>query len=512
MVSVVEPSLQTSREPKSRQSLQEDLAAAISGEVRFGDGDRALYATDASNYRMAPIGVVVPRSREDIIKTVEICRRHGAPLLSRGGGTSLAGQCCNHAVVMDLSKHYNRVLHVDPERRLVTVEPGIVLDEVQKAVAEHELIFGPNPATHNHCTIGGMLGNNSCGINSLLASLHGNGLRTSDNLERLEVLTYHGEILDLGSTSEDELEEAIEGAGRRGEIYRGLKRIRDQYGELVRQRFPKIPRRVSGYNLDDLLPENGANFARAVVGSESTCVVILSATLKLVPKPKARALVVLGYPDAFQAADHVCDIFPFKPIGLEGIDRRLVQNMQHHHMHADALAMLPKGHGWLLVEFGGESKQDCDRAAKRLMDKLRRKPDAPDMKFYDDPKEADKVWEAREAGLGATAFVQGEPDTWPGWEDTAVAPEKSGPYLRELRKTFEKYGYDPALYGHFGQGCIHCRVSFDLVTEKGLETYRAFLREASDLVVRFGGSFSGEHGDGQSRAELLPKLFGPELI
>ncbi|PTY06897.1 FAD-binding oxidoreductase [Opitutaceae bacterium EW11] len=493
-------------------ALAERLARSTTAEVRFDDGSRALYATDASNYRMAPIGVVLPRSRRDIVETVRICREFGAPILSRGGGTSLAGQCCNVAVVMDLSKYYNRVLSVNPEKLLVTVEPGIVLDEMQKAAAPHGLIFGPNPATHNHCTLGGMLGNNSCGINSMLAALHGNGLRTSDNVERLEVLTYDGTILDLGPTTDAELEAAIAAGGRTGEIYSGLKAIRDRYGDLVRARFPKIPRRVSGYNLDDLLPENGANLARAVVGSEGTCVVILSATLRLVPKPKARALLVLGYPDAFQAADHVVDLFPFRPIGLEGIDRRLVENMRNHHIHADALQLLPDGHGWLLAEFGGDSKEECDRTARNVMETLRRKPDVPAMKLYDDPHEAEKVWQAREAGLGATAFVQGEPDTWPGWEDSSVAPEQSGAYLRDLRKVFNKYGYDPALYGHFGQGCIHCRVSFDLVTERELLNYRAFLDEASDLIVRYRGSYSGEHGDGQSRAELLPKLFGPDLV
>lgn len=510
MIQVTGKPLQDSSTGQDR-SLREELEE-LSCEVRFGDGDRALYATDASNYRMPPIGVVIPRSREDIIETVRICREHGTPILSRGGGTSLAGQCCNYAVVMDLSKYYNRILKIDTKRKLITVEPGIVLDEVQKAVAPHGLIFGPNPATHNHCTIGGMTGNNSCGINSLLAALHGNGLRTSDNLERLEVLTYDGIVLELGPMSESDWDAAVAQEGRRGEIYATLRGLRDKYGDLIRERFPRIPRRVSGYNLDNLLPETGANLASAVAGSEGTCVVILSATLKLVPKPKARSLLVLGYPDAFTAGDHVTDIFPFKPIGLEGIDRRLVQDMQHHHVHADALAMLPKGHGWLLVEFGGESKEDCDQRARELMDKLKEKPDAPDMKLYDTPEEANKVWEAREAGLGATAFVAGQKDTWPGWEDTAVAPEKCGPYLRDLRKVFEKFGYDPALYGHFGQGCIHCRVSFDLLTEKGLENYRAFLDEASDLVVRYGGSFSGEHGDGQSRAELLPKMYGAELI
>lgn len=493
-------------------TLEHALAMAIRGEVRFDPGSRALYATDASNYREPPIGVVIPRDRADIIAAVKVCHDHGAPLLTRGGGTSLAGQCCNTAVVLDLSKYYHRVLAIDPERRRATVETGIVLDELQKAAAEHGLVFGPNPATHTHCTLGGMLGNNSCGINSMLSARHGLGYRTSDNVIELEVLTYDGTVLRVGPTTEREWAERSGAGGREGEIYAALRTLRDRYAGEIRQRFPRLPRRVSGYNLDDLLPEHDGNVARALVGSESTCVVILSATVLLVPKPQARSLLVLGYPDAFDAADHVTAILPHRPIGLEGIDRRLVDNMRHHGIHADALELLPPGHGWLLMEFGGDSRADCDAQARAVMDELRRGGNAPAMKLYDDPVEANKVWEAREAGLGATAFVQGEKDTWPGWEDSAVPPEKVGPYLRDLHAVFRRFGHDPALYGHFGQGCIHCRVDFDLVTAAGLENYRAFLAAAADLVVRYGGSLSGEHGDGQSRAELLPKMFGPELV
>jgi FAD/FMN-containing dehydrogenase/Fe-S oxidoreductase len=500
--------------PHSRPTgdLPVRLAAAIKGEVRFDDGARALYATDASNYRQPPIGVVLPRDRDDIIRTVRICREHGAPLLSRGGGTSLAGQCCNRAVVMDLSKYYHRVLAIDPGRRTITVEPGIVLDEVQEAVRPYGLIFAPNPATHNHCTIGGMLGNNSCGINSLLAANNGLGLRTSDNLVELEVLTYDGTVLRVGETNDAQFDEAIAEGGRRGEIYAAIRRLRDAYADEIRHRFPKIPRRVSGYNLDDLLPEHRANVARALVGSESTLVVILSATLQLVPRPEARSLLVLGYPDAVDAGHHVMDILPFRPIGLEGVDRKLIAMMRSHHLHEDALRMLPDGKGWLLVEFGDDDRAGCDEQARRVMDALKGKPDAPSMKYYDDPEEADKVWEAREAGLGATAFVPGQKDTWPGWEDSAVAPAKVGDYLHDLRDVFNRFGYDPALYGHYGQGCIHCRVSFDLITEAGLKNYREFIAAASDLVVRYGGSCSGEHGDGQARGALLPKLFGPRVM
>ncbi len=498
--------------PRPAGTLPERLRAVIRGDVRFDDGARALYATDASNYRMPPIGVVVPRDREDVINAVRVCREFGAPVLTRGGGTSLAGQCCNTAVVLDVSRHFNRVLAIDRERRQVTVEPGVVLDEVQKAVAPHGLIFGPNPATHNHCTVGGMIGNNSCGINSLLSANYGLGYRTSDNLVAMDVLLYDGTILTVGETTDAHFEAIIADGGRRGEIYRQLRQLRDEFGDLVRQRFPKIPRRVSGFNLDDLLPENGANIARALGGSEGTCAIILSATLQLVPMPAARALVVLGYPSPYEAGDDVPHILPLRPIGLEGIDQRLVDNARHHGIHVDALDLLPEGHGWLLVEFGGESKADVDAQARRLIDLLKGRDRAPTIKQYDDPTDAAKVWEAREAGLGATAFVADSPDTWEGWEDTAVPPAAVGQYLRDFRALLDLYQYETVLYGHYGQGCIHCRITFDLVTADGIEKWRAFLDDAADLVVHYGGSFSGEHGDGQSKAELLPKLFGPELV
>jgi FAD/FMN-containing dehydrogenase len=278
------------------------LAAALServeGEVRFDAGSRGAYATDASNYRQVPIGVVVPRTVDDVVATVAACREFGAPVLSRGGGTSLAGQCCNVAVVMDFSKYLHQVLELDPDRRLARVRPGIVLDDLRQAATPHGLTFGPDPATHDHCTLGGMLGNNSCGMHAQMAG------RTSDNTRELEVLTYDGLRLRVGATSDAERARIIAEGGRRGEIYRRLERLADRYGDLVRERYPKIPRRISGYALDELLPENGFNLARALVGSESTCVTILEATLDLIPWPSAQTLVVLGYPDIYTAGDH----------------------------------------------------------------------------------------------------------------------------------------------------------------------------------------------------------------
>jgi len=496
----------------AREALARALKKAIAGEVRFDNGSRALYATDGSNYRQVPIGVVIPRSLDDVQAAIDLCRQYGAPVLNRGGGTSLAGQCCNVAVVLDFTKYLHHVLEIDPQRRTARVEPGCVLDDLRAAARRQGLTFGPDPATHNHCALGGMLGNNSCGVHSLLCRNAGLGLRTSDNTHALDVLTYEGLRLRVGPTSEELLMHLIAEGGRRGEIYRGLKAIRDTYADEIRRRFPRLDRRVSGYNLDELLPENGFHVARALVGTESTCVTILEATLQLVPEPSARSLLVLGYPDVFQAADHVLEILPFNPTGMEGIDELLFEWVKKKGDYRANLKLLPPGHGWLLAEFGGATKQESDAAARRCMEALRRSTHPPAMKLFDDPEQEESIWKVRESSLGSTAWVPGNPDTWEGWEDSAVPVEKTGEYLRQLKKLLDKYNYDTSLYGHLGQGCIHCRIPFDLYTAEGVRHFRSFLEEASDLVLRLGGSLSGEHGDGQSRAELLPKMYGPTIM
>ncbi len=494
------------------KAIERELKEHVSGEVRFDDGTRALYATDGSNYRQTPIGVTLPKTEKDIIDIVAICRKYGAPVLSRGGGTSLAGQCCNTAVIMDMSKYYNRVKSISPARKIVEVEPGIVLDHMKKETRKQGLTFGPDPATHNHCTIGGMLGNNSCGVHSVMSANYGYGARVSDNTDSLKILTPDGTIMEVGPTGEKELESIIREGGPKGIIYQKLRDLRNRYSELIRNRFPDIPRRVSGYNLDELLPEKGFNVARALVGTEGTCVTILSARLKLMPVPRARSLVVLGYPDVYEAGSHIVEILKHKPVGLEGLDDMLIQFMHKKGLHPSELTLLPKGGGWLLAEFGGDTKEDSDQKAKRMMEELKKTKIPPEMKLFDDPAQEKLIWEIRESGLGATAFIPDEPDAWPGWEDSAVPPEKVGDYLRDFRKLMQKHGYKASLYGHFGQGCIHCRINFDLVTQSGIQNYRRFTEEAADLVIHYGGSLSGEHGDGQARGDLLVRMYGKELI
>jgi len=487
-------------------ALAEVLRAKLRGEVRFRDGDRALYAADGSNYRQVPIGVVLPKEAEDVIKAVEVCRAFGAPVLGRGGGTSLAGQCCNVAVVIDMSKYMRRIIDIDPDRRLARVEPGVVLDQLRDEAEKYHLTFAPDPATHRWCTLGGMIGNNSCGVHALM------GGRTSDNVHELDILTYGGLELKVGKTSEEELERIIASGGARGRIYQRLAALRDRYAAQIRARYPDIPRRVSGYNLDDLLPEKGFHVARSLVGTEGTCALWFEAKLRLIPSPPKRVLLVIGYHDVYVSGDHVPEILKCGPIGLEGVDDQLVRYMELMGMHPDDLALLPDGKGWLLVEFGADTLDEAKGRARELMSKLEREPDVVDTRLFVDKAQQMKVWEIRESGLAATAHVPTQPDAWPGWEDSAVPPDKVGPYLRELRKLLDRYHYAGSLYGHLGQGCIHTRINFDLSSRAGIEHYRAFINEAADLVLAMGGSLSGEHGDGQARAEFLPKMFGAELV
>jgi FAD/FMN-containing dehydrogenase/Fe-S oxidoreductase len=495
------------------QGLEKELRISIRGEVRFSDGDRALYSTDSSNYRQIPIGVVIPRDKHDVIQTVAVCRRYGAPITGRGGGTSLAGQCCNVAVIIDFTKYMNRVLKVDPERKLVRVEPGIVCDEMQKSLKPYQLVWGPAPATHNHCALGGMLGNNSCGVHSVMAEFYGGGARTSDNVHELEILTYDGTVMRVGKTDDEEFARITREGGRPAEIYQSLRDLRDRYAEAVRNGFPKIPRRVSGYNLDDLLTEKQFHVARALVGTESTCVLILEATLEVMPDPPARSLLVIGYPDIYQAGDDVPAVRRHKPVGLEGIDDVLINAMKTKHIHPRDLEILPQNSkGWLIVEFGGKDREESHAKAYALMEELKKRSNPPTMEVLDDEEKEAVIWKIRDSGLGASARVPNEPDTWEGWEDSAVSPEDMGNYLRAFRALLDKYGYLCTLYGHFGQGLVHTRIDFGLKTHQGIDKYLRFTDEAADLIKRYGGSLSGEHGDGQSRGELLVKMFGPELV
>jgi FAD/FMN-containing dehydrogenase/Fe-S oxidoreductase len=488
------------------QSLSAALRQSVAGEVRFDAGSRAAYSTDASNYRQVPIGLVIPRTPEDGANAIEVCRNHDVPVLSRGGGTSLAGQCCNAAVVLDWSKSCNRVAQVDANRGVAVVEPGIALDVLNDHLAPTGWMVGPKPSTHVSCTIGGMIGNNSCGST---AQAYG---KMADSVRALEILTYDGLRTWVGSMSTEDARKAAQGTGRKAEIYRQLLGIVDEYADDIRSTYPDIPRRVSGYGIDALLPENGFHLARALVGSESTLVTVLRAELQLVRRPAASSLTLLGFDDIAAAADMVPAIVEHQPAALEGLDRRLVDLEHSQRLAEQALRQLPAGNAWLMVQLDGDNQDEADRKAKAMVDALRRVCDA-DATVLDDPDRKRQVWAAREAGLGATAYPPSDPETHEGWEDAAVPPDRLGDYLRDFRALLERYDFGSAsLYGHFGQGCVHTRIPFDLRSAHGIATYRRFVTDAAHLVTDYGGSLSGEHGDGQSRGELLPIMFGERVV
>ena len=472
--------------------------------MRFDSAARAMFASDASNYRHVPVGVVEPASAADVVAALEVCRRHGAPVLPRGRGTSIGGQAVNAAVVLDFSRHLRAVVDIDPEGHRARVQPGVVLDELRRQAGAHGLTFGPDPSTHSRCTLGGMIGNNACGSHSVAWG------KTVDNVEALDVVTYDGTRLTLGPTSESELDGRCADLGPGGRIHRELRAVRDRYGPLVAERYPDLTRRVSGYNLDQLLPEQGFDTARALVGSEGTCATLLEATVTLVESPAARALAVLGFPDAFLAADNVLPILAMSPLAMEGIDEGLVAALRAAHPDEQVSRLLPRGGGWLYVETGGSTVAEAEARAREVADVASGLGATSVVVSDQGPMRA--LWRIREEGAGIVTRLPDGGEAWPGWEDSAVPPAHLGSYLRELSALLAEYRLRGAYYGHFGDGCVHIRIDFDLLSDRGIASFRRFMEDAADLVVRHGGSLSGEHGDGQARAELLPRMYPPEII
>ena len=482
--------------------FETELRRVIEGDVRFDVGALAAYSTDASNYRRVPVGVVRPRHVEDVMRAVALARENGVPILARGGGTSPAGQSCNTALVLDFSRYMTAVSAIDADQRLVTAEPGAVQSQLNAALASYGLFFPPDPATKDRCTVGGMVGNNSCGAHS---AAYG---KTVDNVVALDVLLYDGTRLELGPQTSGKPSGR---GGREAEIHAGAQLLAGRYAELVRTRFPRIPRRVSGYNLDELLPEKGFNLARALVGSEGTLGLVLGATLKVVPHPQELVLAVLGFPDIYAAADQVPWILEHRPEALEAFDQNLVEFGREKGY--TAIRLLPEGMAFLIAELGGATAGEARARGEDLLRQARSLPACMGAKVLVDPVERDTVWRLRESGLGTGAPRPGHPRCWPGAEDAAVPPARLGEYLRRFNQLLTARGLQVFMYyGHFGEGCVHCRINFDFASPKGVETFRATMIEIAALVGEFGGSISGEHGDGTARSELLSGIFGSEMI
>ena len=494
----------TRAEKRKAADLARILNRKIAGEVRFDTGSRALYAADLSIYRQVPIGVVIPKSAEDVEAAVEACRERDIPILGRGCGTSLCGQCVNVAVVLDFSKYMNRIVDLDPGGRTARVEPGVINAQLRQAANAHGLTFAPDPATNKYCTLGGNIGNNSCGAHTVT------GGKTVDNVEELEVLTYDGLRMRVGATSDHAFAQIQREGGRRAEIYRRLQMLRDRCGDEIRRRYPHIPRRVSGYNLDDLLPEKGFHVARALVGSESTCALTLSATVRLLRNPPVRVLLLAGFRDMAEAANHGPELRDYGAAAIEAFERHGVENMIKKGHYKPGISLLPEGGAWIMAEFAGDSQGEVEARAEQVRARLLRGA-AVDAVVIADREQQEQVWLVRENGVGSSRIPEIE-ETWPSWEDAAVPPERLGDYLRDFVRLNARYGYKFTLFGHLGDGCMHARMNFGLKTREGVARFRSYMQEASDLCLAYGGSLSGEHGDGQAKGELLPKMFGPELI
>ncbi|MFL6268808.1 MAG: FAD-binding oxidoreductase, partial [Actinomycetes bacterium] len=452
---------------------------------------RAEYSTDASLYRVPPQVVAFPRDPDEAAAVVATCLELGVPLTARGAGTSIAGNAVGPGVVMDLSRHLRRVLALDPEAATATVQPGAVLDDLQAAARPSGLRFGPDPSTHSRCTLGGMIGNNSCGSHSVAWGT------TADNVRELSVVGAAGDTRRLGRD--------WQGAPD------GLRALVESELALLRTGFPDLPRRISGYALDALLPERGADVARAFCGSEGTWAVLTEASVRLVEAPGATALAVLGYPDESAAADAAAGLLPLGPLTVEGMAADLVR----------AEAGLPRGGAWLFVETGGGTPAE----ARAHADAIVRAADVRDALVVTDPAGQRALWRLREEASGTATRIQDTEDgsgpgrapgagaeAWPGWEDCAVPPARLGAYLRDFRGLLAAHGLRGTPYGHFGDGCIHVRVDFDLLTSAGVARFRRVSEEVAELVVSHGGSLSGEHGDGQARAELLPRMYDHEMV
>ncbi len=497
--------------PTDPEPVARALRAAGSGDVAADRASRARYAADASNYRRVPLAVVFPHTRRQVLAAVATCRRLGVPITCRGAGTSTSGQAVGPGVVLDFSRHYHRLLHLDPAARRATVQPGIVLDDLRAATRQHGLTFGPDPSTHSRCTLGGMIGNNACGSRSLAWG------RTAENVVELDVVTYRGTVLTIGEMTREEIDRAVAADDERGRLIARLHALAQDNLAVLRTQFGRFPRQVSGYALEHLLPEHRFNLARALVGAEGTCAVILSATVRLVPEPPERRLVVLGFTDAGAAADAVPALLSHQRpepaarlLALEGFDRDLTDAVTGAEARA-ALGTLPAGGAWLFAELGGPTRALTD-AARALTTTALAAPGCTGAETIVDPARTRRLWRLREDGAGLATRLPDGTEAWPGWEDAAVPPTELGPYLRAFTALRDRHGLRGAVYGHFGEGCLHVRIDFDFATDDGVAAFRAFTTDAARLVAAHGGSLSGEHGDGRARSALLPEMYGPEAL
>ncbi|MFF6780536.1 FAD-linked oxidase C-terminal domain-containing protein [Streptomyces sp. NPDC012510] len=488
----------------SVEQLVARLAETAPGlRVETGPGAVGLYSYDASNYRVPPRAVAFPRGTGDVVAVLRACRETGIPVTARGGGTSMAGNAVGPGVVLDFSRYMNRILGIDPAARTARVEAGVVLDALGSATALHGLAFGPDPSSHSRCTLGGMIGNDACGNRSVR---HG---RTSGHIEALEIVTADGVRAVADRTGLHPVDPAD--AEHVARLAADVRRLIDAHLAPIRTELGRIPRQVSGYQLHHLLPENGFDMARALVGTEGSCAVVTAATVRLVATAQASTLLTLGYDDVVEAAEDVPEILRWNPTAVEGMDEAIVATMRARR-GPDSVTGLPDGRAWLYVELDGDDQDAVNARAAELLDVLRTHGRMTGGRVVASAAERRSLWRVREDGAGLAARLVDGGESWPGWEDAAVAPENLAAYLRDFRKLLTGHGLTGVLYGHFGAGCVHVRIDFDLATDAGRSTTRRFLGEAAALVVEHGGTLSGEHGDGRARGELLEVMYSHRMI
>ncbi|MDI2032738.1 FAD-binding and (Fe-S)-binding domain-containing protein [Saccharopolyspora sp. TS4A08] len=497
--------IETAVDPTSLLSALAEVGVQADASTRR----RAEYAYDASNYRVVPVAVVFPRTPDDVVAAVGVCRDTGTPIIARGGGTSMAGNAVGPGLVLDFSRYMNRVRAIDEETGTVDVEPGVVLADLSAAVERAtggRRTFAPDPSSKNRATVGGAIGNDACGNHSVRYG------RTSDHVAEIDLVTSDGARLTATETGLRATDPAdAVSAARAEDLTASLAGLAAEHLSALRLELGRIPRQVSGYHLENLLPERKFNIARAVVGTEGTWAVVVGARMKLVPKPASALLVCLGYRDVVDAARDVTTILEFSPAAVEGTDAAIVATMRHRR-GPDAVLGLPDGEAWLFVDLDGDDPDSVSAQADRLLERLAENGRLVQGRKAADPAERASLWRVREDGAGLSSRLASGGESWPGWEDAAVAPERLADYLADLRELLDSHGLTGVMYGHFGAGCMHIRITYDLRSEQGRAVFREFTRQAAELVVRHGGSLSGEHGDGRARSELLSIMYSPEVM
>jgi len=493
-------------DPATLAALLPKLRRAIRGEVRADLAARALYASDASNYRVLPAAIAVPETPDELAATVALAAEHRVPLTMRGAGTSLAGNAMGPGLVVIAGRNLAGILELDPAARTVTALPGTVVDALNRAAAPHGLRVGPDPSTHSRCTVGGMVGNNACGSHSVRWGT------TAENTLGLEVVTADGVRRRLGMLAAT-APGAVDGQG--DPMDKGIQALLAAQGERIRAELKPWPRRVSGYALDWLLPERGAHIARALVGTEGSCAVVSGVAMRLVAVPKVRGLLVLAFGDDIAAAAAVAALLPELPLTVESLTADLLAAGSGVGDAGDAIASrlgLPRAGAWLLVEAAGDTSAAMRDHARRLAAAAGTEPGRADALLVEAAGAMASLWRLREDGAGRSARLADGTPAWPGFEDGAVPPQRLAAYLGDLRALLRDHDLRGVTYGHFGEGCIHLRVGFGLDRPGGAERLAGFMTAAADLVVSHGGTLSGEHGDGRARGSLLDRQFSPGLI